>query len=193
MDERHIDVSVLMLGIDAERRETVQEELREIAEKGDSGSPAGLLSMLREAIAVLRGAEAAWTHAGAQNHRPMPPAEAEAIFVKAGERFRSRFDHELVRNAHGAISRTPAPPLPEPAEGERAVVVVTLVVAARIELSDVLDVRDREGFERALDGLTKLEPRELVALEVVWSPADPRERVGVEAIEARYPELVRLS
>jgi len=191
MDDRDIDVSVLMLGIDAAARETVQQAMRELAERGDTGSPAGLVRMLREAIAVLRGADAAWTHAGAQNHRPMPPAQAEAAFAKAARAARSRFEHELVRSAHGRITRKEAPAIAE-REGVRGVVVVTIVVAARVELADVLDVRDRPRLERALDALSALDPRDFVALEVIWSPADEREQVTAEEIEARYPELVRL-
>jgi uncharacterized membrane protein len=186
-----IDVSVVMLGLDASARAAVQRAMRDIAERGDSSRPEGLVAMLREAIAVLRGASSSWTHAGALDHAPMPPAEAEAAFRSAAHRARSRFEHELVRNADGATTHRPAPPLPTD-PSEPGVVVVTLVVAARGELLDVRDVRDRAALERALDALSALEPRAFVAMEVVWSPADENDRASVASIEARYPELVRL-
>lgn len=191
MDDRDIDVSVLMLGVDAAARATVQQAMREIAERGDSGSPAGLVRMLRQAIAVLRGADAAWTHAGAQNHRPMPAAEAEPAFALAAHTARARFQHEVIRSADGTIARSD-PPAIVAREGVRGVVVVTVVVAARVELADLLDVRDRGTLERALDALSAIDPRDFVAMEAIWSPADERELVSAEEIEARYPELVRL-
>lgn len=192
MDTRDIDVSVLMLGIDAAARTTVQQAMHEIAERGDSSSPAGLVRMLRQAIAVLRGADEAWTHAGAQNHRPMPASDAEPAFQRAAHTARARFEHELIRSAGGKVTRKAAPDIVE-REGVRGVVVVTIVVAARVELADIVDVRDRSKLERALDALSAIDPRDFVAMEAIWAPADEREVVSAEEIEARYPELVRLA
>jgi len=149
----------------------------------------------RDELVIQRDASSAATArswlARSLDHRPMPPAQAEAAFAKAARAARSRFEHELVRSAHGRITRKEAPAIAE-REGVRGVVVVTIVVAARVELADVLDVRDRPRLERALDALSALDPRDFVALEVIWSPADEREQVTAEEIEARYPELVRL-
>lgn len=191
MDPRPIDVSVLMLGIDASARERVQGAMRAIAERGDTSRPEGLVRMLREALDVLRGAEDAWTHAGAQNHLPMPPSEAEATFVAAAHTARSRFQHELIRNYAGTTTTESAPAIARRA-GD-GVVVVTLVVAAKVELTDVADVRDRAALDRAMDALARIEPADFVAMEVIWSPADEREHVSADAIERRYPELVRLA
>ncbi len=191
MDERRIDVSVLMLGIDSSARARVQAAMRDIAEKGDTSGPEGLVAMLREAIGVLRGAEDAWTHAGAEDHLPMRSDEAEAAFTKATHRARARFDAELIRNADGKTTTAPAPDDLE--QGEGGVVVVTLVVAARIELADVADVRNRVELDRALDALAAIGPADFVAMEVIWAPADEREHFGAEALEARYPELTGLA
>jgi uncharacterized membrane protein len=192
-DGREIDVSVLMLGIDADARAEVQRAMDDIASRGDTGSPEGLVRMLREAIAVLRRVEGSWTHAAAENASPMPAEQAEARFVEATERARGRFDHEVVRNYQGRTVRDPGPDdLPEHPT-EPGVVVVTLVVAARRDLKDVADARDRDELTATLDALSALEPRDFVAMEVIWSPADDRDRASAEEIEAEYPELTRLS
>ncbi|NEU35659.1 DUF1517 domain-containing protein, partial [bacterium LRH843] len=60
-------------------------------------------------------------------------------------------------------------------------------------LRDVVDVRDRAALELALDALAAVDPGDFVAMEVIWSPADPEERVPVETLEANHPELVRLA
>ncbi|HJL16395.1 MAG TPA: DUF1517 domain-containing protein [Sandaracinaceae bacterium LLY-WYZ-13_1] len=193
MDDREIDVSVLMLGIDAEARAEVQRAMDDIASHGDSGQPAGLVQMLREAIAVLRGVASSWTHAGAENAQPMPAERAEAVFGEATERARGRFEDEVVRNYMGTtVRQEPPDDLPENPT-EPGVVVVTLVVAARRELRDVADVRDRRQIALALDALASIPPDDFVAMEVIWSPADDRDRASVEEIEAKYPELTRLS
>lgn len=191
MDERPIDVSVVMLGLDATARREVQAAMDQIASTGDTTTPAGLVRMLREAIAVLLAVPDAWTHAAAENHAPMPSEEAEAKFSLAAQRARGRFEHELVRAHAGDVVRPAAPPLPAQPDVP-GVVVVTLVVAARRALRDLLDARDRAALEAALGALAAIDPGDFVAMEVVWSPADPRERVAVETLEANHPELVRL-
>lgn len=188
-----IDVTVVMLGIDARARAEVQTAMRAIAERGETSRPDGLVAMLRDALAVLRRAAASWTHAGAEDHAPMPPAEAEAAFRSAVHRARSRFEHELIRNYEGTTTRRSTPPLPPAREQDPGVVVVTVVVAARCELIDVRDVNDRAALDRAFDALAALSPRELVALEVIWSPADEHDHASAAQIEARYPELVRFA
>lgn len=185
-----MDVSALMLGIDADARAEVQRAMNDIAESGDSSQPEGLVQMLREAIALLRGVEASWTHAGAENATPMPPEEAEARFVQLTTRARSRFEDELIRNVDGVIARKDAPALPD--SDVPGVVVVTLVVAARRELADVADVRDRVQLRLALDALAAIDPADFVAMEVIWSPADENDRATAEMVEAKYPELARL-
>ncbi len=191
MDDRDIDVCVLMLAIDAAARNEVQRKMRAIAEQGDSSGPVGLTAMLREAVALLRQVEGSWTHAGAYNHTPMPASEAEPKFALAAHRARSRFTHEIIRAYAGSTTTTDAPEPPH-REGVPGIVVVTLVVAARRELADISDVRSRAELEGALDALAAIDPGDFVAMEVIWSPADEREAVSAEAIEERYPELVRL-
>lgn len=190
-DERPIDVCVLMLGIDANARPEVQHAMNDIASSGDTSSPTGLVQMLREAISVLRGVEASWTHAAALSSSPMPAAEAETRFVEAAQSARARFEHELIRNVDGHTTTEPTPELPDRADVP-GVVVVTLVVAARGELRDVSNARERGELASAFDALVSVEPKDFVAMEVIWSPAAEEDRATVAQIEAKYPELVRL-
>ena len=189
--ERPIDVCVLMLGIDADARPEVQRAMNDIASSGDSGTPAGLVQMLREAISVLRGVEASWTHAAALNASPMRAAEAETRFVEAAQGARARFEHELIRNVDGHTSTSPTPELPD-RSGVPGIVVVTFVVAARGELRDVGNARDRGELASAFDALVAVEPKDFVAMEVIWSPAAEEDRATEAQIEAKYPELIRL-
>lgn len=193
MDERPIDVSVVMLGIDDRARAGVQRTMDEIASHGDTTTPAGLVQMLREAIAELRGVEGSWTHAASENTAPMAPEKAEEVFGRAAERARSRFDTETVRAYAGeTVRHAPPDDLPEHPTAP-GVVVVTLVVAARRELHGAASATDRRQIELALDELAAIDPGDFVAMEVVWSPSEDRDRASVEEIERKYPELARLA
>lgn len=185
-----MDVAVLKLGIDAAARAEVQRKMNEIASSGDTNSPSGLVQMLREAVALLRGVERAWTHGAVENASPMPRAEAQARFLEAASDARSRFDHEVIRATDGDVQSQPAPDLPE--SDEPSMVVITIVVAARRALRDVGDI-DRESFALALDDLASVSPEDFVAMEVIWSPADENDRPSVSEVEGNYPELVRFS
>jgi uncharacterized membrane protein len=185
-----VDLSVLYVALEDSAREAVQSALRSIASTGDSRNGEGRLEMLRSAIQLLRDERGHWTHAAARNASPMPQPQAKERFAAAAYAARTRFRHELIRNADGVITET-APPVLD--GGGPGAVVVTLVVAARVELADVVDPSSSDQLDEALAALERLDPYQLVALEVIWTPADERERVPASEIEAKWPELRRLA
>lgn len=187
-EEPMVDVAVLMLAFEDTARAAIQRAMDDIASDGDTGSDAGLVAMLREAIEMLRSHGDAWTHAAVVNASPMPSPQAEAKFEAAAAKARSRFEVEVVRNADGETTRTDAPDLPPTDEPGR--VVVTFVVAAERELKDA--ERSRAGVDAALDGLLAITPDDFVALEVIWSPADENDRMSLDEMTERYPELFAL-
>ncbi|MCB9592915.1 MAG: DUF1517 domain-containing protein [Sandaracinaceae bacterium] len=189
MTNEALDVAVLMLAFDEAARPAIQQRMDAIASSGDTSTPAGLLAMLRDAIAALRANAADWTHGAAENASPMPPAQAEEKFVEAAHRARSRFLVEVVRNFDGTTTRK-APPA-KPATDAPGRVVVTFVVAARRELKDAAE-RTRASIDAALDDLCALTSEQLVAIEVVWSPADANDRMALGVMLERYPELFEL-
>lgn len=189
MSDASIDVAVLMLAFDEAARPALQARMDEIARSGDTSAPAGLLAMLREALAALRAHAGAWTHGAAENASPMPPAAAEGRFREAAHRARSRFEVEVIRAFDGTTTRREPPALPATDAPGR--VVVTVVVAARRELLDARE-RTRAAILAVMDDLAALAPEDFVALEVIWSPADPRDRMSLAAMTERYPELFAL-
>ena len=188
MDE--MDIMTLILGLDANARDEVSTSMNAIAEQGDTSNPDGLVLMLREVLALLRGVERSWTHAGSAHAQRLAPEEAEARFVSIADGARGRFDAELIRNAHGNVVRQPSPDLP--VSDAPGVVVVTLVVATHRHLSPLPPENDAARLSLALDRLVGLAASDLVALEVVWSPSDPRDRIPAAEMEAMYPELTAL-
>lgn len=187
-----VDVTAIRIAIDWRARPYVQQRLDALARSGKTGSKAGLVELLRSAAELLSSVRLAWLYGGVTNHRPMQKTEAQASFTKLGVDARSRFRRELVRAEDGAMMEGEAGALSARAEEGPGVVVVTVVVAATRELLDVGRPSDANELEAALEGLRKLGPIDLVALEVVWSPSAEDDRMSTAELEALYADLVRL-
>lgn len=186
----NVDVTAVRIGIDARSREFVQRELGKIALRGTAQSH-DLLESLRAVIRLMRKCDAAWVYGGASNYHPMSPPVAEGVFRRHTQDARSKFTAELVRNSRGSLA-TQAGPRYEPKESEgEGVALITLVVAARREIRDFFGGR-REEIHAVLEDLENLTPRELVAVEVVWMPADPDDRMSSATLETLEPDIARL-
>ena len=187
-----IDVEAIVLGLDAAARPAVQSAMKRLAETGDTRSKGGLAALLRDAVGVLLGHESSFTHAFVESTAPLAEDLARKRFVEAAHRARSRFAVEVIRNADGTTTRH-EPPALAPAEGEPGVVIVTVVVARKKEIPDLVPHPDRAALRAALEDVARTGPDDLVAMEVIWSPAEDRDRVSVAALETRHPEIRRLA
>lgn len=185
-----IDVQAIVIGLDARARARVQDAMRAIAESGDTNTRRGRWAMLRDAIEVLVRAEESWTHGHAEGGERRAPVDAQRHFAEVAQRARSRFDVEVIRNTGGVVIAQ-RPPDFAPSD-EPGVVLVTVVVAARKEIADVAAPRDRAALRAGLEALRAITEDELVAMEVVWSPAADGDRVSAAQIEQRHPEIRRL-
>ncbi len=187
-----VDVTAIRLGLDWRARREVQARLDALARSGKTQSKQGLVELLHETVAVLERGRLSWLYADVVNYAPMSPTQARGIFEGIAFNARSRFKEELVRAHGGAVSAQAATArTPKSHEGQ-GVVVVTLIVAARRELLDVHRDADANEVHRLLESLRTSSGADLVALEVVWSPADENDRMSTAELEARYPELARL-
>lgn len=185
------DVQAIVIGLDARARREVQGAMRAIATTGDSGTRRGRHRMLREALEVLSGAEDRWTHGHAEGGGLRAAEDAKRQFTELAHRARSRFDVEVIRNTGGAITTRPAPELP--VSDEPGVVLVTVVVASQREIPDVARPTDRASLRAGLEALRAIGEDELIAMEVVWSPAEEADRVSAAQLEERHPEIRRLT
>lgn len=187
-----MDVTAISLALDARARPFVQERLAALARSGATGTPSGLARLCREAASLLLTVERAWLYAGAKNYRPMSPPQAERGFRALAADYRSRFRHEVVRAEDGQLREADAPEQRARAEEGAGVVVVTLIVAARSELRDLTDTRDAAQIRSALTALRQISAGQLVALEVIWSPAEENDRMSTAELAPLYPELALL-
>ncbi len=188
-----VDISAIQLGIDWRARRELQAQLERMAKSGQTSSQAGLASLLRETVLNIRRAEVSWLYAAVANYHPMSAASAEGIFRQLAVDARSRFREELVRNVDGSKSAQQASAMrARPEEGE-GVVVVTLIVAARREILDVLETQDAGKIKALLDDMTAVaNPQMLVAMEVIWSPAAENDRMSTAELETLYPHMKKI-
>ena len=187
-----VDISQVRLGLDWRARPLVQERLDELASAGKTHSKEGRAQLLRETTQLLERVRHSWLYLDVGNHRPMSQSAGQGTFERLAIDARARFQKELVRAEDGTVTRTDAGEhSAHPHEGE-GVVVVTLLVAARCELIDVYEGTDATAVTELLTHLGALTPKQLVALEVVWSPAAEDDRMSTAELEGRYPELHKL-
>lgn len=187
-----VDVTAIRLAIDWRARAAVQRRLDALARSGATGSASGLVRLLRETAGLLDSVKVSWLYADVSNYHPMSQAMAQGTFDQLAVDARSRFRREVVRNADGRIETADAGvQTPKAHEGE-GVVVVTVIVAARRELRDVPRGADAMEVGALIADLSKLYERDLVALEVIWSPAAEGDRMSTAELVALYPSLQRM-
>lgn len=187
-----VDVSAISLAIDWRTRAQLQKRLGELARSGDTRSMGGLANLLHETVVELRRVEHSWLYAGALNARPSPPQQAQQIFMNAANEMRARFKRELVRAHDGAVRTDEAGDVRARREEGQGVVVVTVIVAARGEIPDVAHAQDANHLRALMRALGAIGAHQLVALEVIWSPAAEDDRMSSAELEVLYPELRKI-
>ena len=182
----------LALGIDWNARRALQQELERLATRGDTRTPAGLAVLLQETCIALLRAEESWLYARHERTGSARPRVLASKFRAAAADARSRFEHEVVRAASGWTSTTAAPALHAGADEGEGTVVVTLVLAARRALAKVGHQPDADNIRAFLHAASGLGDSDLMAIEVIWSPAAEDDRMSSAELEVCYPDLVKL-
>ncbi len=188
----NVGVASVRIALDARARRFVQASLADLAKRSDTATPRGLAELLGAASRALVAARLAWIYCGVEQVAPAPPANARTEHARLAQDARARFQNELVRNADGETRTADAPALLAREHEGEGVVVVSLIVASRASLPSASPGRPDE-VASLLEGLSRLTAADLAALEVVWSPAAEQDRMSTAELEARYPELTRLT
>lgn len=181
------DVTALRFGLDARVRPFVQKELDRIARSADTKTPQGLVTTVHEVSLLLRRLRDAWVYGGAENHAMSWKQVAQSAFQQHAQKARSLFRTELVRNAAGTTTTAEAPARTARGDEGPGLVLVTLIVAARQELFTVQKIGDGDHLRRALEVLSALTAQTLIAVEIVWTPADPNDRMSSVELETMLP------
>jgi uncharacterized membrane protein len=177
-----VDVSRIRIAVAGDARPFLQKRLVELAQSGDTRSRKGLLALLRVTVDAMRACESAWVLLGADDSRPATMAQAEGTFRKHALDARAGFAHEVIRATDGKrVEDTTVSIVGSAEQHGSGVVLVTLVVAASADLSDVSPPTP-DRVSALLTQLSRLTVDELVALEVVWMPAQDRDLVSTKTL-----------
>jgi uncharacterized membrane protein len=181
------DVTVLRVVVDGRARKFVQTELMRIANVADTKTEEGRATMLREVSMMLRKLRDAWVYGGAVNEPMRHLDNTKRIFDKHVDDARSRFREEVIRNADGTIQTRAASEYRPRSDEGAGLILVSMIVAARRELFTVNKIGDGDDLRRALEGASQLTPNHLIAIEIVWQPAEETDRLSSMELAAKYP------
>lgn len=182
-----LGVVVLHVGLDGRARKPVQDALATLATTLAPGAE-GRLRALHGTVALLDAHATSIAYEGTRTHAHLPQVEARGVFARETADLRARYRYELVRTdasqAAASSDTTIAAPAVRPrAEEGEGFVVVSIVVAARGLVTPA------SGFDPTAAALVRLDADQLVAFEVIWSPAADADRMSSLELETLYPEL----
>ena len=181
-------VTQLQVGLDWHARAQLQQQLEQLARSGSGQSAEGRAQMLSETVLALRRNEISWLYANYVDRGGHMPQQAQQLFQQLASEARSRFKSEVVRNVGGQVTGVAAPEMQARSEEGGGTVVVSLILATRRPLTGFV-TPDANQLRAALQDRASVLPQQLVALEVVWSPAAENDRMSTAELEQVYPEL----
>lgn len=182
-----VDVTVIRIALDGRARAFVQTELAQIADTSDTSAPEGRMAMLAQVSLLLRRLRNAWVYGGAHNEPVAPIATAKNTFDRHVDDARARYRYETTSNVQGTKGTADAPEISRRSDEGEGLILVSLVIAARAELFHVSRIGDGEDLRKALEAISYLDARELIAVEIVWMPSQDSDRMSSFELEAKYP------
>jgi uncharacterized membrane protein len=181
-----VSVYRVQLGLGRSAR-GIQERLARFADEGDTASEAGLAQLLQQTSVELLREKASIRYGSSEASGPFNLTNGESKLNAMALAERSRFQVERVRGADGAVRRSSAAATTSSEVLEY--LVVTVLVATRVQLPALKKLTDREELDSLLAELGSVPPRGLLGLEVIWTPADPDDALTEADMLLTYPHL----
>ncbi len=183
----HVDVSVIRVAVDGRARKLIQTELARIAQIADTATEEGRLLMLREVCLLLRRVRDAWVYGGAVNEPMREIGSAKVAFDRHVDDARARFSRETISNVQGQKALADGGSYTPRSDEGAGLILVSIIIAARNELFTVSRIDDGEHLRQALESASNRTAADLVAIEIVWQPAQEEDRLSSIELEAKYP------
>lgn len=177
----------LSLAYDSSVRAQLQSELAQLAATLDTSTPDGLHA------AAQATRDALWRALGAARYGVFQSQGAwrngaQQAFEAMTDQARGRYTVETVTQAR----RIAGPRMTARAEEGEGLVVVTLLVASQGAAAPLPTAATRDAMAAALGAMIPPGAQQLMALEVVWSPAEDSDRMSSAELAVLYPELLPL-
>lgn len=181
------EVRRVTVALDWTARAQVQAALARVAASVPMNTPEGLHAGAVAARDVVAGAHASARY-GAFQSFPLDASRAEQTFGQLADHLRNRYTVETISNAR----RVTGVNVQARADEGGGLVVVSLLVAVKGALPPLPATVDLPGLMAALSALVPPRADRLIALEVVWSPAEDTDRMSSAELQVLYPELLPL-
>ncbi len=187
------DVWLMQFGVQMQARD-VQDVLEALAARTDADNEDSLSYALRELAHNLQSKIEYVEYAAVRGTEKMPMAKAEDQFQLWSSNERAKFNREIIRADGSGVRRQQKEWKTDglrDEDGQMAVAeffVVSVVLAVR-GVQFARQVHGTAELTTLLDKLAAVNGQQLVALEVVWSPAARSDAMSREDMEGRYPEL----
>ena len=176
----------LQLGLGRSAR-SLQQKLAQFAEEGDTASETGLAQLASQTALELSRQKHSIRYVQVSSDGPLSMAQGETKMNTLALAERSRFEVERVRGADGRVRK--AEDKPTQSDDVLEYIVVTVLVATRQALANWKPVTEHEELEGVLASLGGVSPREILGLEVVWTPADADDALTENDLLMTYPNL----
>ncbi|KAG2501396.1 hypothetical protein HYH03_001183 [Edaphochlamys debaryana] len=202
-----VRVTRVQVALLSSARAELQSKFEALAEEADTGSRAGLHSLLQESLLVLLRRPECFAYGGVDVRQCSDARKAESEVEGFSLEERSRFSEVTRSNYQGRHRRQPsllpgtgggwgAPsPLHKPTD---ELVVVTLLVAARDtggsgKGGSSSGVKGGwAGIKAALKELGAVRAEDVMAVELLWTPDDPEDTFSRRDLLEDYPHLAPL-
>jgi len=136
---------------------------------------------------LLRKVKDAWVYGGAHNEQSAPIDRIKPVYDRHVDDARTRFERETISNVQGTKRRDAPGDLAWRSDEGEGLILVSIILAARGELYTVSSIGDGEDLRKALEAIFYIEEKQLVAVDVVWMPAEEDDRMSSIELTAKYP------
>ncbi len=176
----YISIRRVSIAFDWTARPALQQALTAAAERFDMSSIEGLHRAANAVVTLLHKNLDAARYAMWQSFSETPQSADERLNRTIMD-IKSRYRHDVTAGAQIDIKSR--------AEEGQGLVVVSLIVGGE-RLLDLPRSFTPVALSSAIASCVPHDPRQLVALEVVWSPALETDRMSSAEMESVYPELL---
>lgn len=179
-------VQVGLLGL----ARNLQRDLDSLARRADTSSPEGLQYLLQETLLSLNRNPDYCVYGASEVKRARSVERAETGFNAISMKERGKIKEETLSNWAGRRKETQTTLVKESQIGNEFIVVTILV--ATLGTLQLPTIRSREDLKTALNRLGSIRSRDLLAVEVLWTPQDEKDSYTPDELVADYPELCSL-
>lgn len=174
----------ISIAFDWTQRAKLQQVLENVGKRYNVQTEHGMYAAAKDVARILSTALSGARYAMWESRYAWPNDAEQTFFAMANDlKSRYRFDVGRGQNAPDGAPK---------AEEGQGLVVVSLVLGATRRFPDLPARFDASSVAQALVSWMSVSSRELVAVEVVWSPALERDRMSSAELVEVYPELLPL-